>query len=135
VPYDPGQSSPSLTYDPYNTADEYFQVESNQPAPQQQQQPSTMPSLLPPSPNCVSPPKALVQQQQHSAKSPVGHPIPPARKEKDGSLGPCPWKSDGRGKGGVKGKSQPSPGYDFFPIFNMFLVLLTLSQYSTANHL
>lgn len=117
APYGPGRSSPSPTYEPYSTADEYSQVESNQPAPQQQQQPRTMPPPppLPPKPDHrASPPKAPVQQQQHrsqgrSTESPVGHPIPPARKEKDGSPGPRPWKNDGRGKGGVKGKSQSSP--------------------------
>jgi len=131
APYGPGRSSPSPTYDPYNTADEYSQVESNQPAPQQQQQqqPRTMPPPppLPPKPDRASPPKALVQQQQHrsqgrSAESPVGHPIPPARKEKDGSPGPRPWKSDGRGKGGVKGKSQPSPAYVFFRLHYGFCI-------------
>ncbi|KAL4065366.1 hypothetical protein J3A83DRAFT_4375900 [Scleroderma citrinum] len=115
VPYGPGRSSPSPTYDPYNTADEYSQVESNQPTPQQQQS-RTMhpPPPLPSKPDRASPPKAPVQQQHRtqgrSTESPVGHPAPPARKEKDGSPGPRPtWKNDGRGKGGVKGKSQSSP--------------------------
>ena len=144
APYVSGRLSPSPTYDPYNTADEYSQVESNQPAPQQQQQQSrTMPPPpppLPPKPDRASPPKAPVQQQQHrpqgrSTESPVGHPIPPARKEKDGSPGPRPgWKSDVRGKGVVKGKSQPSPTYDYFSVFILFSASLTSSQRSAANH-
>ncbi|KAI6043065.1 hypothetical protein EDC04DRAFT_2866440 [Pisolithus marmoratus] len=89
VPYGPGQSS-SPSYDPYNTADEYSQVEP----PPQQQRAIPPPPPLPPKPGRVSPPR-------------VSPPKPP---DKDGSPGPRPtWKNDGRTKGGVKGKTQTSP--------------------------
>lgn len=119
-PYGPGQP-PSPSYDPYNTADEYSQVEPNQPISQQQR--IAPPPPLPPKPGRASPraspPKPLVQpmqpHQQHrpqgrSTESPVGQPAPPSRKDKDGSPGPRPtWKNDNRAKGGVKGKAQTSP--------------------------
>ncbi|KIK24967.1 hypothetical protein PISMIDRAFT_97707 [Pisolithus microcarpus 441] len=129
-PYGPGQP-PSPSYDPYNTADEYSQVEPNQPISQQQRiaPPPPLPPKpappppLPPKPGRASPraspPKPLVQpmqpHQQHrpqgrSTESPVGQPAPPSRKDKDGSPGPRPtWKNDNRAKGGVKGKAQTSP--------------------------
>ncbi|KAH7889916.1 hypothetical protein F5I97DRAFT_1998295 [Phlebopus sp. FC_14] len=124
APYAAGQP-PSPSYDPYSTTDEYSQVESNHPTPQQQlqQQPRAMPPPppLPPKPARpasprASPPKPPVQQQPLSrpqgraVESPVGQPIPPARKEKDSSPGPRPnWKNEGRGKVAAKGKSQSSP--------------------------
>lgn len=121
VPYGPGQP-PSPTYDPCNTADEYSQVEANQPTPQQQRA-IPPPPPLPPKPGRESSPRAsppkLSQQQQpqhqhrpqgRSTESPVGQPAPPSRKDKDGSPGPRPtWKNDGRAKGGVKGKVQTGP--------------------------
>lgn len=121
APYPPAQP-PSPSYDPYNTADEYSQLEANQPTPQQSQQQSRPmpPPPLPPKPARVSsprasPPKLPVQQQQQQqqrpqgrpAESPVGQPI---RRDKEGSPGPrSNWKNDGRGKVVNKGKSQSSP--------------------------
>ncbi|KAG6331224.1 hypothetical protein ID866_7865 [Astraeus odoratus] len=119
APYNPGQP-PSPSYDPYSTADDYSQVEPSHPI-QQQQLRSIPPPPLPPKPGHVSPPRpsppkaAPVQQQQQrpqgrSVESPLGQPMPPVRKEKEGSPGPRPtWKNEPRTKGGVKGKSQTSP--------------------------
>ncbi|KIJ60640.1 hypothetical protein HYDPIDRAFT_98194 [Hydnomerulius pinastri MD-312] len=123
APYTSGQP-PSPSYDPYSTTDEYSQVETNQPTPQQlQQQPPPrampLPPPLPPKPGRSSSPRAsptkpLVQPQQQqrpqgrSVESPVSQAIPP-RKEKEGSPGPrSTWKNEGRGKGAPKGK-QSSP--------------------------
>lgn len=118
--YPSGQAS-SPTYDPYSTTDEYSQVES-QPTPQQQPvQPRTMPPPppLPPKPGRASPPrgsppKPAAQQprpQPRPVESPLGQaPMPPARREKDGSPGPRnTWKNEGRGKGAAKGKAHTSP--------------------------
>ncbi|KAG1749037.1 uncharacterized protein EDB91DRAFT_1112153 [Suillus paluster] len=119
--YPSGQTS-SPTYDPYSTTDEYSQVES-QPTPQQQPlHPRTMPPPppLPPkpgrsaSPPRGSPPKPAAQQPRphpRPVESPLGQaPMPPARREKDGSPGPRnTWKNEGRGKGAAKGKPQTSP--------------------------
>ncbi|KAF9239664.1 hypothetical protein BU15DRAFT_87964 [Melanogaster broomeanus] len=122
APYVPGRP-PSPSYDPYSTTDEYSQVEANQPTPQQTQQQSRSippPPPLPPKPGRASPPRASppklpVQQQQQrpqgrSVESPLGQPIPPARREKEGSPGPRPnWKTDARGRGAAKNKTQTSP--------------------------
>ncbi|KIK98818.1 hypothetical protein PAXRUDRAFT_823420 [Paxillus rubicundulus Ve08.2h10] len=125
APYVSGQP-PSPSYDPYSTTDEYSHVESNQLPPQQSQQQSRAvppPPPLPPKPGRISPPRASppklpVQQQQQqqqrpqvrAVESPVGQPIHPARREKDGSPGPrSNWKNESRGKGVVRGKSQSSP--------------------------
>lgn len=123
APYSSAQP-PSPSYDPYNTADEYSQLEANQSTPQlsQQQSRPMPPPPLPPKPGRVSsprasPPKLPVQQQQQpqrpqgrSAESPVGQPIPLVRRDKEGSPGPrSNWKNDGRGKVVNKVKSQSSP--------------------------
>ncbi|KAG1723886.1 hypothetical protein EDB19DRAFT_1897994 [Suillus lakei] len=121
-PYPSDQAS-SPAYDPYSTTDEYSQVES-QPTPQQQSlQPRTMapPPPLPPKPGRASPPrgsppKPAAQQprpQPRPVESPLGQaPMPPARREKEGSPGPRnTWKNESRGKGlgAAKGKAQTSP--------------------------
>ncbi|KAF9228666.1 hypothetical protein BS17DRAFT_772338 [Gyrodon lividus] len=117
VPYTSGQP-PSPSYDPYSTTDEYSQVESSQPTPQQPQQQSRAvppPPPLPPKPGRASPPRASppklpVQQQQRPQGRSVESPVPPARREKEGSPGPrSNWKNEGRGKAAPKGKSQSSP--------------------------
>jgi hypothetical protein len=115
APYSSAQP-PSPSYDPYNTADEYSQVDANQSAPQQQSRPMPPPPL-PPKPTLVSsprasPPKLPVQQQPprqgRSAESP--QPIPPVRRDKEGSPGPrSNWKNDNRAKPVNKGKPQSSP--------------------------
>ena len=117
APYSSAQP-PSPSYDPYNTADEYSQVDANQSAPQQQSRPMPPPPL-PPKPTLVSsprasPPKLPVQQQPprqgRSAESP--QPIPPVRRDKEGSPGPrSNWKNDNRAKPVNKGKPQSSPRY------------------------
>jgi len=112
--YTSGQP-PSPTY--YSTTDEYSQVESTP----QVLQPRTMPPPLPPKPGRApsppkpersSPPKPAAQQPRRPVESPLGQaPMPPMRREKEGSPGPrSTWKSEGRAvKGAAKGKAQMSP--------------------------
>ncbi|KAG9318257.1 hypothetical protein JVU11DRAFT_339 [Chiua virens] len=115
---------PSPIYDPYSTTDEYPQMDANQVTPQQSQQQSRPmpPPPLPPKPTRVSsprasPPKLPVQPQPQpqrpqgrSTESPVGQPIAPIRRDKEGSPGPRPnWKNDTRSKAIGKSKSQSSP--------------------------
>ena len=110
---------PSPSYDPYKTAEEYPQLDPNQQQSSQQSRPMPPPPL-PPKPGRVasprsSPPKLPVQQQPQrpqgrSTESPVGQPIPPVRRDREGSPGPRPnWKNDARAKVVNKAKSQPSP--------------------------
>lgn len=128
----PSAQPPSPTYESYSTTDEYSQVES-QPTPQQQPlQPRTMPPPppLPPKPGRASPlrgspPKPVAQQprpQPRPVESPLGQiPMPPARRDKDGSPGPRnTWKNESRGKGAAKGKAQTSPRQAFH-VFNTCL--------------
>lgn len=121
APY-PSAQPPSPAYDPFSTTDEYSQVDLNQSNPQQSQQQSRPmpPPPLPPKPGRVSPPRASPpkppvqhqpqRQQGRSTESPVGQPIAPVRRDKEGSPGPrSTWKNDGRSKPVNKAKSQSSP--------------------------
>ncbi|KAH7918211.1 hypothetical protein BV22DRAFT_1200056 [Leucogyrophana mollusca] len=116
------EQAPSPTYDPYSTTDEFSQVESNQPTPQQaQSQPRAVPPPppLPPKPGRpasprASPPKVpapQVRPQPRPVESPVGQlPAPAVRRDKESSPGPrATWKNEGKGRGAAKGKAQSSP--------------------------
>ncbi|KAH0830388.1 hypothetical protein J3R83DRAFT_1782 [Lanmaoa asiatica] len=121
APY-PTAQPPSPSYDPYSTTDDYSQVDANQSTlqqPQQQSRPMPPPPLPPKPPGRLSPraspPKLSVQQQPQrpqgrSTESPVGQPVAPVRRDKEGSPGPrSNWKNDARAKVANKGKSQSSP--------------------------
>ncbi|KAH7914946.1 hypothetical protein BJ138DRAFT_1078241 [Hygrophoropsis aurantiaca] len=117
----PAEQAPSPTYDPYSTTDEFSQVESNQPTPQQGQQPRAVPPPPPLPPKPVrpasprsSPPKVLAQQprtQPRPVESPVGQvPVQAPRRDKESS--PVPrtnWKTENKGRGVAKNKAQTSP--------------------------